>query len=254
MLPQTLPLTEFKKDYKFLWSIDGNSDNKSVYGTSSDGTLDILSSMKTFTLDNHVYCGYISQLAEEVKLPDDEFDIEQMANGPVTYEIPKKVKLANIQVTYLEDSINSVYNFHKTWYNMIRGGDGVYFNPPTRLCATARYIEFEDTLTSAEYALYYGAWKDYLNNAATSGLSVKATQALTSFISTIKPEIPNGAKPTGITTYPRIYPTRISRSSANKSGGNLHKVTVTYSRIPNFKRRHTNLQTLVGNEWKDYTG
>ena len=269
MLPKTLPLTELKRDYKFLWSIDGASGNaitgskltidKSSLSTLKDAGTSTsleLSLMKTFTLDNPVYCGYVSQFAEEVKLPDDEFEIEQMPNGPVTYEMPKKVKLANIQVTYLEDTINSVYNFHKTWFNMIRGGTGVYFNPPAKLCATARYIEFDDTLTSAEYALYHGAWRDYLNNAATSGLSASAIQSLTSFISSIKPEIPQGAKPTGMTMYPRIYPTRISRSSANKGGSGLHKVTVTYSRIPVFQKNHTNLQKLAidGITWNDYTG
>ena len=277
MLPQTLPLTDFKKDYKFLWSIDGNSDNqitasgytvdtmKPVYDNrgiklnsyqtvkNDASTSAELNLMKQFTLDNPVYCGYISQLAEEVRLPDDEFEIEQMPNGPVTYEIPKKVKLSNIVVTYLEDSLDSVYNFHKTWFNMIRGGTGLYFNPPTKLCAVARFIEFEDTLTANEYIAFKGVVNDWVKQGLTSGLSANLTASLTSFMSSMKPEVPVGAKPTGITMYPRIYPTRISRTAANKSGTGLHKVTVTYSRIPTFKKNHTKLQKWDGATWKDVT-
>ncbi len=246
MLPLTIPLTELKKDYKFLWFIDGLS-TEDINSNKNES----LYLMQQFTLKNPVYCGYISQLAEQVNLPDDEFEIEQMENGPVTYEIPKKVKLANIQVTYLEDSLNSVYNFHKTWFNMIRGGTGLYFNSPTKLCAKARYIEFEDTLVGTEYIAYYGQQTEILKRALTSGLSAEVTAGLTSAIESMKPEIPFGAKPTGITTYPRIYPTKISRSSANKQGMGLHKVTVTYSRIPEFIKKHTNLQMLKDGEWKD---
>ena len=234
MLPQTIPLTELKKDYKFLWSIDGSSStNISGMGTSKyNEQWYELSMMQKFTLQNPIYCAYISQLAQEVRLPDDEFEIEQISNGPVTYEIPKKIKLANIQVTYLEDSINSVYNFHKTWYNMIRGGTGVYFNQPTKLCASARYIEYEDTVTGMTYVI----------NSELEGTSKKLVNTIKFVAETMKPELPINAKRTGITLYPRIYPTRISRTSANKGGQNLHKVTVTYARIPTFRKNHNNIQ------------
>lgn len=250
MLPRTLPLTDLKKEYKFLWMIDAPSF-ESYYPqnlASSKENL-ALQAMQTATLGNIVYCGYVSQLAEQVNLPDDELEIEQMNNGPVTYEIPKRVKLQNIVVTYLEDSINSVYNFHKTWYNMIRGGTGVYFNAPCELCARARYIEFEDTLTAGEYMAYKNVIVSTLERLPNAVLP----SVLSSALDSMKPEIPIGAKPTGITTYPRIYPTRISRTAANKGGTGLHKVTVTYSRIPEFKKNHTNLQILDidGEHWKD---
>ena len=250
MFPQTLPLTDFKKEYKFLWFIDApSSEDYYPEGGSSVEENWALYHMQEATLGNIVYCGYVSQLAEQVNLPDDEFEIEQMKHGPVTYEIPKSVKLQNITVTYLEDSFNSVYNFHKTWFNMIRGGTGVYFNPPCELCARARYIEFEDTLTAEEYIAYKNVVVSTLERLPNAILP----NALSSKLDSLKPEIPLGAKPTGITTYPRIYPTRISRTAANKGGTGLHKVTVTYSRIPEFKKNHSNLQMLDadGEHWHD---
>ena len=73
---------------------------------------------------NPLFSGYVSQLAESVTLPDDEFETETIPQGPVEYEMPKKVKLANINVTYLEDSLETVYNFHKAWFQAIRCGKG----------------------------------------------------------------------------------------------------------------------------------
>ena len=147
MLPQTLPLiSDFKKEYKFVWCIIGESPQ--VLNNMAQ-TLPSLA--YKYILHNIPYCLYVSQLAERVDIPDDEFEIESLDVGPTTYQLPKRIKIHNITVTYLEDTLNSVYNFHKAWFNLIRGGNSFYMNSPCSIYASARFIEFDDTLTATEY-------------------------------------------------------------------------------------------------------
>lgn len=237
--PVTLPLvTDFKKEYKFIWymGIDNTRPTSlaNTVGMAKDANK--ANQMYLATLGNPIYCGYVGQLAEIVALPDDEWEIEPIRQGMVTYQMPKADKMNDITVTYLDDSLNSVYNFHKTWKNAFRQ-NGVTICPPTFLAAKAFYIEFEDVLTTAEYIVL----KNQLNQTALSAINQ------VNFI----PSLPLGVKPTSITTYPHIYPTKISRTAANHGGKNLAKVTVTYARIPDFKTNRTPLQYYDGGEWKN---
>lgn len=251
MRPATIPLiTDLKKEWKFLWVL--STPTRGVVGTYQDYANWDLKDIADLTVDasdgstlyrstvcNPLFRGYVSQLAETVNLPDDEFENEEIPQGPVTYSMPKKVKLSDINVTYLDDSLESVYNFHKAWYQAIRCGRTVGINSPSLYCASARYIPFEDTLTALEYAAYKNEIMEYVNSA----------------ISTVNlaPNLPLYAKPTSITTYPKIYPIRIHRSAANHAGSDTSKVEVTYKRIPVFEKKHSALQTWDSNLniWKN---
>jgi len=237
-LPQTLPLiTDFKKEYKFLWNIgadlSANEAIKSLARIGVEGAEYFLAVVK-----NPLYAGYISQLADQVVIPDDEFEVEGIDQGPVTYQMPKKVKLNDIMVTYLDDSNESVYNFHKAWFQAIRCGKGYGINSPFLFSAKAQYIPFENTLTATEYV----ALRNILMNTVTSKLNSLPT-----------PTLPQGVKASSITTYPQIFPTRIHRTPANQEGTGLANVEVTYARIPNFQKKHAPVQvSIVGtNLWTD---
>jgi hypothetical protein len=118
-------------------------------------------------------------------------------------------------------------------------------NSPCSIYASARFIEFDDTLTATEYMALAK-----ISEGVSNVLGEKAGD-LKTFISKLEPAIPLHAKPTGITTYPRIFPVKIQRSAANHSGNGLSKVTVTYGRLPEITRKHSNLQYLLGEQWRD---
>lgn len=249
MRPETLPLvSDFKKEYKFLWLITSNSNTVSANMYSFNGenivsTFDttIQRYMNSLNIDgmelyqavvaNPLFAGYVSQLAEKVTLPDDEFETETIPQGPVDYEMPKKVKLEDIHVTYLEDSLETVYNFHKAWFQAIRCGKGIGINSPSLFSATARYIPFEDTMLASEYLLFKNQIAQRVNSALSSNFSA--------------PSLPLGVKPTSLVTYPKLWPKKIHRSEANHAGEDIARVEVTYSRIPVFEKKHTALQMLA---------
>ena len=255
MRPETLPLvSDFKKEYKFLWLITANSDDTVYNGEiRSDYTLlfkfsttlpQYMRNMKVdgmelyqAVVENPLFSGYVSQLAEKVTLPDDEFEVETIPQGPVEYEMPKKVKLEDIHVTYLEDSLETVYNFHKAWFQAIRCGKGIGINSPSLFSATARYIPFEDTMLASEYILFKNQIAQRLNSTS---------------LSNFMPSLPLGVKPTSLVTYPKLWPKKIHRSEANHAGEDIARVEVTYGRIPVFDKKHTALQMLdVNGEWNN---
>ena len=248
MRPETLPLvSDLKKDYKFLWLITADT---SGLGSISDSVSSVLNFSERYSnisayfqnleidgmelyqavVANPLFSGYVSQLAEKVTLPNDEFETEMIPQGPVEYEMPKKVKLEDIHVTYLEDSLETVYNFHKAWFQAIRCGKGIGINSPSLFSAAARYIPFEDTMLATEYMLFKNQIAQRVNSALSSNFA--------------SPSLPMGVKPTSITTYPKLWPKIIHRTEANHSGEDIARVEVTYSRIPVFEKKHSALQML----------
>ena len=259
MRPETLPLvSDFKKEYKFLWLITIDSGvinpiraamSSEVSGGLSGGNIyeniDDFASKSSIdgielfnaVVANPLFSGYISQLAQTVNPPDDEFDTETIPQGPVDYQMPKRVKLEDINVTYLEDSLETVYNFHKAWFQAIRCGKGIGINSPSLFSASAKYIPFEDTMLASEYLLFKNQIAQQVNSTLSSNFT--------------NPGLPIGAKPSSITTYPRIWPKKIHRSSANHAGEDISTVEVTYSRIPIFEKQHTPLQIWDGQTWNN---
>lgn len=197
MKPYVLPITDFKKDYEFLWII-----------TSDSGIL-------SFLLDTAAFL-YVSQLTEKIDLPDDEIETEDITIGNLVYPVPKKVTMNPITVTYLDDGLNTVYQFHKRWMNRIRN-NGMCLNPMASYCSSGTYITLDKTLTSAEYIALFSKLKE---SAVTETL------------------LEAYAKPTSMTIFPNLFPVKISRGTVNKSGTELARVTVTYKRLPNFTPRH----------------
>lgn len=249
MRPETLPLvSDFKKEYKFLWYISINDANTTAsYANGYTREFNIRDYMNTYKVDgmelfnavvaNPLFSGYVSQLAQTVNPPDDEFDTETVPQGPVDYQMPKRVKLEDINVTYLEDSLETVYNFHKAWYQAIRCGKGIGINSPSLFSASAKYIPFEDTMLASEYLLFKNQIAQQVNSVLSSDFA--------------NPGLPMGAKPSSITTYPRIWPKKIHRSAANHAGEDISTVEVTYSRIPVFEKKHTPLQIWDGQTWNN---
>ena len=250
MLPETLPGSDFKKEYKFLWYI--SSEGFTLSRTGDDSTLQLFEK----TVANPIYSAYVSQLAESVEIPDDEFETETLSQGPVVYKYPKRVTMNDITVTYLEDSFETVYNFHKAWFQAIRCGNTTGIKAPTKLSATARYVPFENTMTAVEYIAFR-------NNAielkiAENGRGRSANSNQNRFLDNLKasaamaqPLLESYNKPMGGTMYPKVYPYKIKRSAANKAGGELAKVTVTYCRLPYYEVNHSALQIYKTNGWEN---
>ncbi len=257
MRPETLPLiSDYKKEYKFLWLVTANqgesvSRTAMAYNGSSlqeiTKNISIRQFMNNKNVDgmelfeavvmNPVFNGYVSQLAQTVNIPDDEFDTEPIPQGPVDYKMPTRVKMEDINVTYLEDSLETVYNFHKAWFQAIRCGKGVGINSPSLFSATARYIPFEDTMLATEYLMFKNQFMQSINSFISSSYAM--------------PSLPMGAKATSVQTYPKIYPYKIHRSPAKHDGDDIATVEVTYARIPTFEKKHTALQMWDGNSWRN---
>ena len=233
MLPVFIPYTEPKKNYKFIWYI-GRDD-------VIRNTKNMLYSVQVqfAELMTHLLTTYVAQLAETVNLPDDTVKTENYDIGMVEVPVPTGIEMPDITVTYLDDSNDTVYNFHKSWQSFIRQGDTFCLESLYPFAINARYITYENTLTTLEQVSYskvrdFDAWikkNSDIKNIDT-GLSV-----LTGNVDIFM-------KPHSIYNYPYIFPVSISRDAATKSGTELSKVTVTYKRLPKIKKsnNYTNLQ------------
>lgn len=216
MIPETLPLTSLKKNYEFLWTlcIDFSKPSQILFSNA--------------TGLNMAACIYVSQLAEKVQIPDDEVEYDTVNIANLEYKVPKRIKMNDVTVTYLDDSINSVYQFHKTWMMKLRQSDGLSLESMYSYPLKGLYVTLDKTLTSVEYlTLFKGIGGLTSSNSILNAISTKL-KLLDAY-----------AKPTSITQYPKLFPVKISRDEADNSGDGLSKVTVTYSRLPNFKKRHS---------------
>lgn len=230
MLPVLAPGTEYKKEYNFVWYLNALTDvtNKVEFAKIHPEIAEAYS-----VLFQPLYTAYISQLAETVDLPEDALETEDYDVGNVTYSVPKRMKMDDISVTYLDDSINSVYNYHKAWMNLCRAGDTFSMLPLRNLAVQGVFITTDNSFTAEEYMALKA---QYIIEEGANKVS-RATKSAT--ISNTFSESTNllaNVKPTGIYTYPLLFPVRIKRSSANKSGQGLAKVTVTYKRLPKVKK------------------
>ena len=117
-LPGLLALTEFKKNYNFHWQLQGIQNfMKEVTRNAETGKLNGASiAFNAFAILNMLY---VSQLAKEINLPDDELETETVDIGLSKFPVPVGIKMNDIQVTYLEDSANTVYTFHKMWQSCV---------------------------------------------------------------------------------------------------------------------------------------
>ena len=246
--PILLPYAELKKDYKFTWYLQSANFISNITSLSADSAWN---SVQYGILFNPVYTAYISQLAETINLPDDELEMDHIDLGVVTYPVPKRFKLNDISVVYYDDTFNSVYNFHKTWMNLARKGEGLCMNPMKQFACSAYHVTTENTLTGSQYEAIFAKIKQMSTSmasivdattmpvqAAASSSIVDPTQTINSISSKTKALMLDAiaSKPTGVTRYPYIFPTRINRTPSSRSGTGLSKVTVTYCRIPDLNK------------------
>lgn len=214
MIPETLPSTSLKKNYEFLWTlcIDFSKPSQIIFSNA--------------TGLNMAACIYVSQLAEKIQIPEDEVEYDTVNIANLEYKVPKRIKMNDITVTYLDDSVNSVYQFHKTWMMKLRQTDGLSLESMYSYSLKGLYVTLDKTLTASKYlALFKGIGELTSSDSILNSISTKLL--LNSY-----------AKPTSITQYPKLFPVKISRDEADNSGDGLSKVTVTYVRLPNFKKRH----------------
>ncbi len=210
--PTLLPGTEFKKNYNFVWYIGFDKLLASGMPTK------VFSQFRL--LMNHPLTSYISQLTEKVSLPDDTIDTDGYDIGPVDMPVPKKIPMPDIRVTYLEDTNDTVYNFHKSWMSFIRQGDTFCMEPLYPYTIIGRYMTYDNTLTAEEHSTILRA-----QSAIDSKISDSATFQLTH-------EGDIFMKPKSIYNYPHLIPVGISRGEADKGGSATSRITVTYKRLP----------------------
>lgn len=231
MLPIFIPYTEPKKTYKFIWYM--GRDTPLVPSLSVKG-LTVFA--KYTSLMNHVFTTYISQLAESVNLPEDEIETEDYEIGMLKIPVPVRINMPDIQVTYLEDTNDTVYNFHKSWISFIRQGDTFCLESFYPYAINGRFITFENTLEAYELVglaktLDEGVKIDNAMNSGTNGIMGQVFNAL---------GIGNLdllSIPHSIYNYPYLFPYKISRDTADKKGTDVAHVTVTYKRLPKMKIR-----------------
>lgn len=209
MKPILLPLLDFKKDFSFIWLLTAEFN----YNTLDSSLLNF------FTLFNPAALAYVSQLCQKIDLPEDVLETDKANIANLEWDVPKRVKMNDIVVTYLDDSINTVYNFHRAWFAAIRDGTSLEFKPLKSVCAKGTYITTEKNMSMTEYQ------NIFLNIPQTGvGLIDDLLEGIS-------------AKPTSTTYYPYIFPRSIRRSSADKGGRKLSQVIVTYGRIPDLRNR-----------------
>ena len=224
--PTLLPGTDLKKDYKFIWYI--GHDRISPKGVT------IKVAAQFVTLMNHALTSYVSQLAEKVGLPEDAIDTDDYMIGSVPAAVPKKVQMPDITVTYLDDTNDTVYNFHKSWQSFVRCGDTFSMEPLYPYSIVGRYITYENTLSAEEHATLLQA-----QNIADANINNQTLYQITHVGDVF-------IKPRSIYNYPRLFPIRIQRNEGDKSGSGISRVTVTYKRLPEINKsdNYINLKGL----------
>lgn len=263
MLPYTISgKAEFKKEYNFLWKLEPNTQwNSDDVISEKDRAPSIqifkkitqedraaraaagnpFSNENKYTLDpsigfkyNQIFdkkmIDYVCQLCESVDVPDDEIETEDISVGPAVYKMPVRVLMSDITVTYLEDSLNSVYNFHKAWFSLLRK-DGL--QSPFQYCAKGTYVTFDNTMDMAEFTMFRNIISNEINTM-TSYVRNVSNDYFGTALGLLNDYANTTFKLKGSTIYNQIYPTKISRGTANKGGTGLSKVTVTYVRLPTF--------------------
>lgn len=231
MLPVFIPYSEPKRNYKFIWYM--GRDDQFVPPLSLHVNKIYA---KYVSLMNHVFTTYISQLAESVNLPDDEIETEDYEVGMLKIPVPVRINMPDIQVTYLEDTNDTVYNFHKSWISFIRHGDTFCLESFYPYSINGRFITFENTLEAFELAglvksMEAGRELDAGMNGGTNNVMSQVIQALG------VGNLDLLSIPHSIYNYPHIFPYKISRDNADKKGDGLSHVTVTYKRLPKMKIR-----------------
>ena len=233
-LPGLLPMLDFRKNYSFHWQLQGIENF--VVSMSEEVVKSGKPNLKAVAFQ--AYCVlnmlYVSQLAREIRLPDDEVNIEKVKIGLVEFPVVTGVKMDDIEVTYLEDTANTVYDFHKKWQSCVLDkGDGLDKGNGFALKAIEPWTMEGWYIPTDKSKSEIMAMAD----DATAGIRNGVSKAMKSYGSHIyNPVTDTGitelSQARGLQIYPKIFPTKISRGTMNKSGKDLATVSVTYVRVP----------------------
>ena len=239
MLPVFIPYSEPKRNYKFVWYI--GRDNPTDFPLSNLRQVGVYT--KFISLMNHVFTTYISQLAETVEPPEDEIETEDYEVGMLKIPVPTRINMPDIQVTYLEDTNDTVYNFHKSWMSFIRHGDTFCLESFYPYAINGRFITFENTLEAFELvaltkSIEAGRDLDAEMNGGTNNIMGQVFQALGIGNLDVL------SIPHSIYNYPYLFPYKMKRDTADKKGTDISHVVVTYKRLPKMKinKPYVNLQ------------
>ena len=209
----------------------------------------------TSILFKDLFLLYISGLAEQVNLPDMEFQLGQAQMGMLQVNFPKTFSIPTFNVQYLEDELMSVARFHMMWQESIRGwnsstntianpagyleqittatpGGGLQFEELGKVCCQAIYAPSKKIpVLFPSVPVPGGAPAPSLDSIPVpiprigSGTSPSTT-------SIPAPPPPPIEIPLGGEVFPYVFPTKIARGAGNRSGSNIVKTTITYARFP----------------------
>ncbi len=174
---------------------------------------------------------YVSQLAKKVDLPDMVAETEKRKISSVEFPFITAFPLETIRVEYLEDTLNTVYLYHKKWQDMARLG--MNFLPILKCCQQGVYVP------TAMMPTFIGGVTGNLSGNSPVG------EAIGGAIGSVNSELNSGKIdnlalaseiPVGIETFPQIFPIRISRTSPDKNSSILSTTTITYLRVPKINK------------------
>jgi hypothetical protein len=157
------------------------------------------------TLANAAVLAYISNLAKSIVLPNDAMDTKQVTIANVKLPVSVGWVADELSVTYLEDELNTVYNFHRIWQNSLKKTDSaedtslvdsLSFNPIKKKCLQLTYF----SLTKPTRLPYLA-----------SDVDVRL--------------------PTGASIWPLVYPLKVDRGTFDASQDGLAEVKVQYGRF-----------------------
>lgn len=215
-LPGFFPGTDVKREYDFYWQLQGYSTIGGLKGVTDPKIVAF-----------KVYCAanmqYVSQLAKKVNLPADELDIENIKMGLLEYPVIKGIKQNDISVEYLEDTNNTVYEFHKNWRDCVLSDflGEFKFKEMEPYCMEGWYIPLAGSRSQLEATGF--------DIAKNPGAITQPGAHIYNPISDPGLEV-LGAR--GVQIFPKIFPVQIQRSAANREGTGVATVSVTYRRIP----------------------
>lgn len=226
-LPGLLPSTDFKKTYNFHWQLQGLSNFlRSITEDATKGKINVKAvAFNAFAILNMLY---VSQLAKEIDLPDDEVDIEKVGIGLVEYPVIKSVKMDDIKVTYLEDTHNTVYDFHKMWQASALDKDkGFSLKAIEPYTMEGWYIPQDKS--KSELAAMVDGLTGGITNSISRILGANGAHVYNPITDSGVTEL---TQVRGVQIYPKIFPTKISRGTMRKDGTEVATVSVTYVRVP----------------------
>jgi len=164
--------------------------------------------------------GYVSQLADSWDPPGETLEVQPARTGPVDTPIPGGRQLPPLSVTYIDDSIGSVYALHAMW---LRG-----------IFAPGRPAGLWGGLASlAAPVLALGG----INVNGTGAYPLGAVSLMAGIVNEANLPMPGGGYQRVATSqeiWPRVFPQAVTPSRFDRGGQNVQTVDVSYGRVPVF--------------------